>query len=73
MSQRIHRDNFPCINPLRERTNVNSRLGIRKIRLVVHVKVLASNGKRVVDGIRATMCTDCCNREGQNTELKLML
>lgn len=73
MPQGVHRDNLRGIGPLGKGTYVDGGLGVGKVRLVVHIKVFASDGERMVDGVRATMCTDCYARKGQNTERELML
>lgn len=61
MSKRVHGYNLFRIRPRGKWANIGGWLGIGKIRLVVHIKVLAGNGKSVVDGIGASVCANGCD------------
>jgi hypothetical protein len=54
----VHSNNLLPIVPLRERSNIRSRLGVCEVWLVGNVEVLACHGEGVVDGIRPSVGTD---------------
>lgn len=56
----IHGNDLLLVVPLRERSNAGSGLGVGEIGLVCDVEVLASDSKRVVDRIRASVSSNCC-------------
>jgi len=58
MSVWIHGYDLLWITPLRERTDLCSRLGVSEVWLVSDVEVLACYSQSIVDGVRATVSTD---------------
>jgi hypothetical protein len=58
MAQRIHRNDLLDSRPLRKGANDFCWLGIREIRLVVQIEVLAGDCQSVIDGIGTSMCSN---------------
>jgi hypothetical protein len=51
MAIRIHCNNFLWVAPLRERSDLRSRLCVGEVRLVSDVEVFACYSKRIVYGV----------------------
>ena len=64
----IHGNDLLLVVPLRERSNAGSGLGVGEIGLVCDVEVLASDSKRVVDRIRASVSSNCCIKSVKSLE-----
>jgi hypothetical protein len=58
----IHGNDLLLVVPLRERSNAGSGLSVGEIGLVRDVELTASDSKRVVDRIRASVSSNCCTK-----------
>ena len=55
MTVRIHGNNLLWISPCWEGTDLGGRLGVGEVGLVGDVEVLARHGKRVINGVGASV------------------
>jgi hypothetical protein len=66
----VHGNNLLRIPPCRKGADLGGGLGVSEVRLVGDVKVLARDGKRVVDGVGASVRSDSWSTSSvENTEI----
>jgi hypothetical protein len=69
MTVRVHGNNLLRIPPCRKGADLGGGLGVGKVGLVSDVEVLARDGKRVVDGVGASVRSDSWSTSVKETKI----